>query len=69
MRQDKTYGTSVEMLALSEIYKINFNIFTQVEQQTNGRVSTYEKPTRITKEAYEHNINLLLTGHTERLNY
>lgn len=52
MRCNGTYGTSVEMLALSEIHQINFNIFTRVKKQKNRHVSTNEMPTVITKETW-----------------
>lgn len=44
MRKDKTSGSSVEMLAMSEIYKINFKIFTQVVQEADRNVVNNETP-------------------------
>lgn len=66
MRKDKTYGSSVEMLAMSEIYKININIFTQVALEVNGKVSINENPTIINKKSHIQNINLLLSGDSEK---
>lgn len=68
MRKDGTYGSSVEMLAMSEIYKIKFDIYTQVTNKTNGNVSTLETPTVVSLENRNHkkNINLLLSGNIEK---
>lgn len=68
MRKDETYGSSVEMLAMSEIHQINFNIFTKITDKGHGKITTIQNPTTVSLENqnYENNINLLLSGNIEK---
>ena len=65
MRQEKTYGTSVEILALSEVHELNFNLYTERVRPLDKRYSTDMMPTIINKNRQKNNINLLLTGDLE----
>lgn len=65
MRQDKTYGTSVEILAMSELYELNFNVHTVDKKPENNQFSTDKIPTIISKVFYNNNINLLMIGNLE----
>lgn len=47
MRQDQTYRTSVEMLALSEVYKMNVNIYVVNKRPRYGKFTQQTSPTRI----------------------
>lgn len=67
MKQDKTFGTSVEILALSRILKLNFNIYTETKRPTNDTIRTSNMPTKIeTDEPGRETCNLLFTGNLEK---
>ncbi len=62
MSRDKVFGTSLEIMALSEVKKLKFVIFTNY--WLNGQILK-TPPTIICKENYERTIYLLLLGQVD----
>ena len=69
MRQAGTYGTSVEILAMSEILKQNFVIYAEDHKIGGDKYITNQTPTVISKTSHQTNIHLLLTGNLESGHY
>lgn len=62
MRKTSTYGTSIEILALSEIYQINFHVYSIRNIINTKTIEIIDPPTIISKRPHNKIINLLLIG-------
>lgn len=65
MRQSGTFGTSTEILALSEVHKLNFHVYAERKRPENNSYTTQAQPTKISKSEHDKDIYLLLLGNTE----
>lgn len=65
MRQDKTYDIFVEIMILSETFKVNFNVLVENECSKYGTLYIQALPTKISKSNYVRNINLILLSKIE----
>ncbi|KAI5700120.1 hypothetical protein M8J75_014551 [Diaphorina citri] len=66
MKQNKTFGTSVEILAMSETHNLEFNIYAVANRPKHKTFTTENQPTVIRKQPHTCCINLLLTGNLEK---
>lgn len=65
MAKTTTYGTSLEILALSETRKLNFHIYHKQRRTKADEIAFKTKPTLISKRKHTNSIYLLLTGNPE----
>lgn len=69
MRQDVIYCSSVEIMAISDIHKINFVIYTENVIVTTERYAVSKTPAIISRKPHSKNIMLLITGNLECWHY
>ena len=64
MQKDKTFGTSIECMALSQTYKINFNIYflDKSAKLVNDYITLHNKPLVFSNTTFLQSINILFSG-------